>query len=149
MERYFDSLRFYESERYDMISLGYGQNFIHLGNDSIAIAHDLKNQNNNIESTMIFKGHSHKSKTRENKIIYVPALTDNYQGAYEFTPIPGFLDVEFNFFDNMIYRVYLKQLAFINDEIRLANEEVMTIRPDLQERQEKNQQKKLAYKQKK
>ena len=106
-------------------------------NDYIAVAHDMKNLDNNINSTLIFRGHSHKSKTRDNHIIYVPALTDNYQGAYEFMPVPGFLDVEFFFFDSKITRVNLTQLAFFNEQIRLANEVVMTIRPDYQERYEK------------
>ncbi len=138
-ERSFDSLRFYEQERYDMFSLGFGQSFIHLEDDSIAVAHDIKNTNHNIQSTMIFRGHSHKSKNRDSHIIYVPALTDNYQGPYEFVPLPGFLDAEFIFFDSKITKVNLRQIAFINNELRLANEEVMTIRPDYLERLEKNQ----------
>lgn len=143
-EKFFDSIGYYEQERYDMVSLGYGRRQIVLQQDSISVAHDMKKLDNNITSTMIFRGHSHKSKTRDNHIIYVPALTDNYQGAYEFAPVPGFLDVKFLFFDDKITRVDLRQLAFVNENIRLANEVVMTIRPDYLKRMENRNNKKLA-----
>ena len=138
----FDSLRYYEDRRYDQISLGYGKCFIHLKEDIIGIGHEIKNTNNNIESTLIFRGHAHKYRNRENHIFQVPALTDNYQGAYEYTPIPGFLDAEFIFFDNKIYKLNLKQLAFIGTDIRLASEDSLTIRPEDHERYQKRLQKK-------
>ena len=143
-ERSFDSIRYYENARYDMISLGYGQCFIRLENDTIAIAHDLKNTNHNISSTMIFKGHSHKSKNRDNKIILVPALTENYQGPYEFLPLSGFLDVEFIFFDGKITKVELRQIAFAGKDLRLANEESMIIRHDYNERMNRRDQRRLT-----
>ncbi len=77
----FDSLRYYEERRYNQISLGYGLCYVHLKNDTIALAHEIKNTNQNVTSTMIFRGHSHKYRKRENKIISGPAITDNYQEA--------------------------------------------------------------------
>lgn len=145
IETGFDPLRYIEERRFNQIALGYGQAFIQMKDDVIALAHDLKNTNNNLNNTLIFRGHSHKYRNRDNKIIYVPALTDNYQGPYEYIPLPGFLDVEFIFFDNKIIKVDLKQLAFINNDIRLASEDTMVIRPEYQERYNK----KLAKQKKK
>lgn len=142
IDKGFDPLRYLSDRRIDQVSLGYGLCYIHLKGDTIALAHDLKNTNNNINSTIIFRGHSHKYKNRDNKIIYVPALTDNYQGQYEYIPLPGFLDVELHFFDNKITSMNLRKLAFIGTDIRLSTEERMIIRPDYQERYIKKLQKK-------
>jgi len=142
IEQGFDSLRYYEDRRYDQISLGYGLCYVHLKEDTIALVHELKSDSPQVNSTMIFKGHSHKYRNRDNKIIYVPAITDNYQGAYEYIPLPGFLDVEFSFFANKISKVNLKQITFDKDDLRLASEETLVIRPDLEERHHKSLQKK-------
>ena len=141
----FDVLRYIEERRYDQISLGYGHCFIHLKDDTIAIAHDIKSNDNNFNTTMVFKGHSHKYRNRENKIIQVPAITDNYQGPYDYIPIPGFLDVEFIFFDNKIYKVNLRQLSFDDTDLHLASEETMVIRPENEERYQKRLEKKRKY----
>ena len=137
VEKGFDSLRFYEDRRYDLVNLGYGLCYVRLKDDTIALAHELKSSNNNIKSTLIFRGHSHKYKNRDNKIIYVPAVTDNYQGPYEYIPIPGFLDVEFTFFDNKITKFNLRHLSFHGADLNLAHEETMIIRPDYEERLQK------------
>ena len=138
----FDTLRYYEERRVDQISLGYGQAFIHLKEDVIALSHDLKTNNSNFNNTLVFKGHSHKFRNRDNRIIQVPAVTDNYQGPYEYIPLPGFLDVEFQFFDNKIMKANLRQLAFVDQDLRLASEETMVIRPDYEERYQKRLEKK-------
>ena len=141
----YDPLRYIEDRRVDQVSLGYGKCFIHLKDDTIALAHDLKNTDNNIKSTMIFRGHSHKFRNRENKIINVPAVTDNYQGPYEYIPLPGFLDVEFIFFDNKIFKVDLRQLTFQDKDLHLTTEETMIIRPENEERYQKRLEKKKKY----
>lgn len=135
-----DIARIIEDKRYDMISLGYGCCIIHLKDDSIAIVHDLKKKSKlNIPSNinLIFRGHSHKFKNRENKIIYIPSLSDNNNAAYEFKPLVGFLDTEFIFYNKKIAKVNIKQLAIVNDEIRLANEETIPLIPDYVDRRSK------------
>ena len=144
VEQGFDSLRYYEDRRYDQVSLGYGLCYVHLKNDAIALAHELKGSAQPINSTIVFRGHSHKFKNRDAKIIYVPALTDNYQGPYEFVPLPGFLDVEFLFYEGRIYKINLRHLTFIQNELRLASEETMVIRPDYEERRIKSLQKRRS-----
>lgn len=128
----FDISRYLEEKRYDLISLGYGESFIRLKDDAIAITHDLKGPQeetlNNV--AMLFRGHSHKSKTRDGKIIYIPALTKNESTSYEYDPLTSFLDVEFIFFEKKIARINLKQLAIINSRIRLANEQTMLLNPN-------------------
>lgn len=132
--------RYIEERRYDLISLGYGECIIRLKDDAISIIHDLKKTSKNVvpnNVTAIYRGHSHKSKTRDNKIIYVPSLSENDNQSYEFRPLVGFLDVEFIFFDKKIARENIKQLAIVGSEIRLANEETMIINPNYKERSEK------------
>ena len=114
-----------------MVSLGYGKCLINLKDDTIALVHDLKKNSKNSlpnNTSLIFRGHSHKSKNRENKIIYIPSLSDSDTSCYEFKPLVGFLDVEFIFYEKKIAKVNIKQLAFVNGEIRLANEETMILR---------------------
>ena len=138
----FDSLRYYEERRLDQISLGYGQAFVHLKNDTIALAHEIKNTTKEVTATIVFRGHSHKFRNRDAKIIHVPAVTDNYQGPYEYLPLPGFLDVEFIFFDNKIMKINLKQLIFQEEDLRMSTEETMVLRPDYEERYKQKQLKK-------
>lgn len=146
----FDIARYIEERRYDMVSLGYGKSIINLKDDTIVLVHDLKKSNKNQfpnNTSLIFRGHSHKSKNRENKIIYIPSLSDSDTSCYEFKPLVGFLDVEFIFFDKKIAKVNIKQLAFVNGEIRLANEETMILKEGFVEkpkRDKKSDTKKLT-----
>lgn len=144
----FDVARYLEERRYDLVSLGYGLCIIHLKDDCIAITHDLKS-GSKIEIpdyvTIAYRGHSHKSKTRNNKLVYIPSLSNNV-GSYEFKPLADFLDVEFTFFDKKIARINTKQLAIVRNEIRLANEEVTVVNPEYEELQ---QEKQRSHKQKK
>lgn len=149
IESGFDIARYIEERRYDIVSLGYGSCIIHMKDDSIALVHDLSKSNkSNIPDnvSLVFRGHSHKSKNRENKIIYIPSLSDSDTSCYEFKPLVGFLDVEFIFFDKKIAKVNIKQLAFVNGEIRLANEETMVLQPGYQERKKQEEGKKLTKK---
>lgn len=131
-EQGFDISRFLEEKRYDLISLGYGESIIRLKDDAIAINHDLKGPQEETLSnvSIIFRGHSHKSKTRDNKIVYIPALTNNENTSYEYNPLTSFLDAEFIFFEKKIARINLKQLAIVNKKIRLANEQTMLLNPN-------------------
>ena len=149
IESGFDIARYIEERRYDIVSLGYGSCIIHMKDDAIALVHDLSKSNkSNIPDnvSLVFRGHSHKSKNRENKIIYIPSLSDSDTSCYEFKPLVGFLDVEFIFFDKKIAKVNIKQLAFVNGEIRLANEETMVLQPGFQERKKEEEGKKLTKK---
>lgn len=137
IEKGFDVARYLEERRYDLISMGYGECIVHLQDDAIAITHDLKKMSKNVvpnNVSAVYRGHSHKSKTRDNKIIYIPALSEPDSSAYEFRPLAGFLEAEFIFFSKKIARINMKQLAFVKNEIRLANEETMILQPEYQER---------------
>ena len=132
----FDIARYIESKRYDMVSLGYGIANVHLKDDMITIAHDLKRKKQppiDQRSSITFKGHSHKSKNsfKEAKIIYVAALSEDQTGTYEYRPLPSFLDVDFQFYDKKIERVNIKQLSIVNGQIRLSNEEAIILNPEL------------------
>lgn len=150
LEDGFDIARYIEERRFDMVSLGYGKCIINLKDDTIVLVHDLKKNNKNTlpnNTSLVFRGHSHKSKNRENKIIYIPSLSDSDTSCYEFKPLVGFLDVEFIFFEKKIAKVNIKQLAFVNGEIRLANEETMILKEGFVERAKRERQhdgKKLA-----
>ena len=130
LDKGLDIGRYINDIRYDMVSLGYGKSTIYLKDDRIILTHELRNHGDNSHSDdyLIFKGHSHKSKNRENKIIYIPSLSEGKNTSYEFQPLTGFLDVEFIFYSNKISRVNIRQLAFVNKEIRLANEETIILR---------------------
>lgn len=133
-----DIARVIEDRRYDIPSLGYGECSVHLKDDTIALAHDLKKTSknelpNNVSA--IYRGHSHKSKTRDNKIIYIPCLSENVNGAYEYRPLVGFLDCEFVFYNKKIARINMKQLAIVRGEVRLANEETMILQPHYHDHQ--------------
>ncbi len=136
-EEGFDISRYLEDRRYDLVSLGYGESIVHLNDDAIAVTHDLKKSSKNVvpnNVSAVYRGHSHKSKTRDNKIIYIPALSEQEITAYEFRPLAGFLEAEFVFFNKKIARINMKQLAIVQNEIRLANEETMILQPEYQER---------------
>lgn len=128
-----DVSRILETKRYDLVSLGYGESTILLKDDAISIVHNLKKsqtQQVNSDVAITFKGHSHKSKNsfKEEKKIFVPTLSDDTTGPYEFRPLPCFLEAEFFFYDKKIERINLRQLAIVNKEIRLANEEAIVLR---------------------
>lgn len=147
VEHGFDIARYIEERRYDIVSLGYGSCIIHMKDDAIALVHDLSKSNKSTipdNVSLVFRGHSHKSKNRENKIIYIPSLSDSDTTCYEFKPLVGFLDVEFIFYDKKIAKVNIKQLAFVNGEIRLANEETMVLQAGFQERKKQEYGKKLT-----
>lgn len=134
----FDIARYLEERRYDLVSLGYGTSIIKLKDDAIGITHDLsrarKRKNISDDVTIVFKGHSHKAKNRENKLIYIPSLSEDPSVSYEYRPLMGFLDVEFIFFEKLISKINIKHLALVNNEIRLANEESITTRPEIEQR---------------
>ena len=134
----FDLARYLEERRYDLVSLGYGSSIIKLKDDAIGITHDLNRSKRRKDltdnATIIFKGHSHKAKNRENKLIYIPSLSDDPFVSYEYRPLMGFLDVEFIFFEKVISKINIKHLALVDNEIRLANEESITTRPEVEQR---------------
>lgn len=141
----FDVGRYLEERRYDLVSLGYGMCVIHLQDDTIALTHDLghsKKQEAPNYVTITYRGHSHKSKTRDHKLVYIPALSDSSHSAYEYRPLASFLDVEFTFYDKKIARINTRQLAIVKDEIRLANEEVTVLNPDFREKSKRLEKKK-------
>ena len=122
---------FLENKRYDLISLGFGTSTIFLKGDSIGVTHNIrKNQELPENVAITFKGHSHKSKNsfKENKVIFVPSLSNYISTSYEYAPLSCFLDTEIIFVGKSIERVNIKQLAIVNYEIRLANEEALILK---------------------
>lgn len=120
-----------ENKRYDLISLGFESSVIKLKSDSIGITHNIKHNQKPPEGVAItFKGHSHKSKNsfKDNKVIYVPSLSNYDSHTYEYPPLAGFLDSEFGFIGKSIETVNIKQFAIVNYEIRLANEEALVLK---------------------
>lgn len=133
----------FETKRYDLVSLGYGESTVLLKDDAISIVHDLKKSQSviNPDTAITFKGHSHKSKNsfKEEKKIFIPTLSDDTTGPYEFRPLPCFLEAEFYFYDKKIERINLRQLAIVNKEIRLANEEAIVLRKVPRNKRNNNQ----------
>ena len=128
----FDVARAISSRRYDMISLGYGYGVVLLKDDAIAITHDINKGNNQMKKpvSITYKGHSHKSKNSDKaeRVFYVPSLSDVKMNTYEYDPLVCFLEAEYIFYDKFIERVNQRQLAIVNDEIRLANEEALVLK---------------------
>ncbi len=48
--------------------------------------------------------------------------------TYEYNPLVCFLEAEYIFYDKFIERINQRQLAIVNKEIRLANEEALVLR---------------------
>ena len=128
----FDVARAISTRRYDMVSLGYGYGVVLLKDDAIAITHDINKGNNQMKKpvSITYKGHSHKSKNsdKDERVFYVPSLSDVKMNTYEYNPLVCFLEAEYIFYDKFIERVNQRQLAIVNDEIRLANEEALVLR---------------------
>jgi len=127
----FDVSRVINDRRYDMLSLGYGYGVVYLKDDAIAITHDLNKGNQpQKQVSLTYKGHSHKSKNsdKNERVFYVPSLSDIKMNTYEFNPLVCFLEAEYLFYDKFIERVNQRQLAIINNEIRLANEEALILK---------------------
>ena len=98
----FDVARAISSRRYDMISLGYGYGVVLLKDDAIAIMHDLNKGNvQQRQVSITYKGHSHKSKNsdKEERVFYVPSLSDVNMNTYEYSPLVCFLEAEYQFYD--------------------------------------------------
>ncbi len=132
----FDVARYIEDRRYDIVSLGYGASKIQVKDDVIGLVHEIKNQEQSTVqgATITYKGHSHKSKMKGNNLIYIPSACEHKNPQYEFEPLIGFIDAEFIFFDKKIAKINNKQLAIIGEDIRLANEEAIKVKPDFEER---------------
>ena len=123
-----------EQERYDLISLGYGEAFINIKNDEIALQHNIGNTRHTPlpeGPKIIFKGHSHKMKYNLKKgqaVIYVPALSDASPESYEYPHSKGFLDVEMTFKeDDKLDKVYIKQFV-IDKRPTIASEFTLALR---------------------
>ena len=123
-----------EQERYDLVSLGYGEAFIQTKDDEIALQHNIGNTRHTplpVGPKVIFKGHSHKMKYNLKKgqaVINVPALSDATPENYEYPHSKGFLDVEITFKDdNKMDKVYIKQFV-IDKQLTIASEFTLALR---------------------
>ena len=123
-----------EQERYDLVSLGYGEAFIKTKEDEIGLQHNIGHGRHTAlpeGPRVIFKGHSHKMKYNLKKgqaVINVPALSDANPESYEYPHSKGFLDVEITFKeDNKFDKVYIKQFV-VDKQPTIASEFTLALR---------------------
>ena len=116
--------------RKDMVCLGYGTNELFLKNDSIILKHTLlidktiTNYNNKI----ILRGHSHRMKCvndLNNCLIYAPSLSDL---QFVEDTIPGFLVVEFSFFNGYINKCIVNHYGIIDNKLINMNVDRVILR---------------------
>jgi len=123
------------SERHDIITLGYGLGLIDLKNDTVALEHNLIGDNKHHQSSnhVTFRGHSHKTKydlRRDNALIFVPALSDALPTNYKEKPLKGFLESEIKLNEEgYIKRIFIKEYT-IEPHKRLASEMTLSLRRD-------------------
>lgn len=123
-----------EQERYDLVSLGYGEAFIKTKEDEIGLQHNIGHGRHTPlpeGPRVIFKGHSHKMKYNLKKgqaVINVPALSDANPESYDYPHSKGFLDVEITFKeDNKFDKVYIKQFV-VDRQPTIASEFTLALR---------------------
>lgn len=123
-----------EQERYDLVSLGYGEAFIKTKEDEIGLQHNIGHGRHTPlpeGPRVIFKGHSHKMKYNLKKgqaVINVPALSDANPESYDYPHSKGFLDVEITFKeDNKFDKVYIKQFV-VEKQPTIASEFTLALR---------------------
>ena len=123
-----------EQERYDLVSLGYGEAFIKTKEDEIGLQHNIGHGRHTPlpeGPRVIFKGHSHKMKYNLKKgqaVINVPALSDANPESYDYPHSKGFLDVEITFKeDNKFDKVYIKQFV-VDKQPTIASEFTLALR---------------------
>lgn len=128
-----DVAKIIERLRPDLISLGYGEANISLGNDFLTLQHNLHNHKMSIpeDTSIIFRGHSHKMKIDNRKrvpIIFVPALSGAIPESYQVEPLQGFLDVTFTFTEEgYLDKVFINQYNTTSKK-QLASECVLTLK---------------------
>lgn len=99
-----------ENNRYDLLALAYNQGSIFMKNDTIFLSHG-GNIDYSKNQKIIFNGHSHKMMNNilcDKIVIDVPALSDAVPSNYDYNPLKGFLDVNFEFNKDMISKVFIK-----------------------------------------
>lgn len=123
-----------EQERYDLVSLGYGEAFVKTKEDEIGLQHNIGHGRHTPlpeGPRVIFKGHSHKMKYNLKKgqaVINVPALSDANPESYDYPHSKGFLDVEITFKeDNKFDKVYIKQFV-VDRQPTIASEFTLALR---------------------
>ena len=123
-----------EQERYDLVSLGYGEAFVKTKEDEIGLQHNIGHGRHTPlpeGPRVIFKGHSHKMKYNLKKgqaVINVPALSDANPESYDYPHSKGFLDVEISFKeDNKFDKVYIKQFV-VDRQPTIASEFTLALR---------------------
>lgn len=124
-EEAFNVGKLIESERTDIIPLGYGNGTIKVANDGIGLYHKvregarLKLTSNKI--TLI--GHTHTCKVEQlengNLKVYLPALCDICINPYYQTP--GFLTLDIEISNNEINNVSIRRMT-VGDDIQIAME---------------------------
>lgn len=99
-----------EDNRYDLINLSYKKGTLRLKNDQISLLHDAIDKNKNHK--IIFYGHSHKMMNNiflyDKVVIDVPSLSDANPTNYDYVPLKGFLDVTFDFEEDLIETIFIK-----------------------------------------
>lgn len=99
-----------EKDRYDLMSLGYGLGYLNLNKESICLTHNKTCTNTDYK--IVFEGHSHRMMYKfinKRLIVDVPALSDATPASYDYNPLKGFLDITFEFNEQLVQQVYIKQ----------------------------------------
>lgn len=121
-----------EEGRVDLINLGYHKAILDMQNDHIFLGHNQNGDAIKIYSScsLFLNGHSHRMRIKygEKPFIYVPTLSNLIPDSYKVKPIPGFLEMDFVFYNNgMIKSLFIKNYIIVNSSIRLSSEENMQL----------------------
>ena len=95
----YNMAEFVKNNRYDIVSIGYGQGSVNVKNDSIILFHKLYDgfkPDINTEK-IVLSGHSHMMKTKLRDIFWIGIPTLSNKSNYKTKEvIPGFVDLSIN-----------------------------------------------------
>ena len=119
--------------RDDLIPMGYGTNKVFVKNNYMLFEHfiPINKYYDNHSHTLIFKGHSHRMKLRDdnnNYYVSTPALS---KIDFKEKHLPGFLDVTISFQRGYIDNVVIKNFGIINNQQYLLNIDHLRTRNNL------------------
>lgn len=115
-----------ERKRFDIVPVGYETSKIFVKNEEIVLCHS----NTEITDGVLFRGHSHISKSvvtdadKAKATIFVPTMSNLlYDKNYSF---PSFLDVTFKLAQGKICNIHISQLIYVDKKVVKVNESVRT-----------------------
>lgn len=117
-------------KRYDIFPIGYERTKIYIKNDKINLIHPYSYKEPKLNSKIIYRGHSHKSKQKtdycNHLYTYVPTCSDVKEMAnkeYNFE-LPSILDVTFTFNNNgLISKINTNTYIYLDRFIKVQENE--------------------------